>query len=203
LAEEELIHLKDAVRVLNKFNNNIKPFGAQVCFAHTVPPLLVHIQEDGATCLQGDIDQDFISNLAEDINGNGDVTDDDIDKDGIPNYLDTDDNNDGVLTIEHDLNNNGDPTDDDTDGDGIPDYIEEVEVAINTYHIERSIYPNPNNGVFEVSGIYKTDDEVSIYSIDGKPINFKIIEKMVWLNKPETGIYLLKIGKQIKKIIVQ
>ena len=64
------------------------------------------------------------------------VTIGDTDDDGIPNYLDTDDDNDGVLTMFEDYGNtdlevgaadaigDGDPTNDDTDGDGIPDYLD-------------------------------------------------------------------------------
>lgn len=46
------------------------------------------------------IDHDFdgIDSYLEDINGNGDFTDDDTDNDGIQNYLDRDDDGDGFLT---------------------------------------------------------------------------------------------------------
>ena len=73
---------------------------------------------------QGDEDQDSVYNIDEDLNHNGDYTDDDTDGDGIPNYLDNDDDNDGILTIDEDANGNGNPVDDDTDGDGIPDYLD-------------------------------------------------------------------------------
>ncbi len=60
----------------------------------------------------------------------------DTDGDGIPNFLDTDDDNDGILTMFEDYGNtdltlgaanangDGDPTNDDTDADGIPDYLD-------------------------------------------------------------------------------
>src|SRR5690606_14459569 len=79
---------------------------------------------------------DGIPSSLEDINGNGDPRDDDTDGDGIPNYLDADDDNDGILTIyEYDVlpdnNNNGiidegdgDGIPDDSDGDGTPDYLD-------------------------------------------------------------------------------
>ena len=50
--------------------------------------------------------------------------DDDTDGNGVPNYVDTDDDGDGVLTINEDLNNDGDPTNDDSDNDGIPNYLD-------------------------------------------------------------------------------
>src|SRR5690606_11281185 len=79
---------------------------------------------------------DGIPSSMEDVNGNGDPRDDDTDGDGIPNYLDADDDNDGILTIyEYDVlpdnNNNGiidegdgDGIPDDSDGDGIYDYLD-------------------------------------------------------------------------------
>ncbi|APY00889.1 hypothetical protein BWR22_11390 [Lacinutrix venerupis] len=60
----------------------------------------------------------------------------DTDDDGTPNWLDTDDDNDGILTInedyadvdisdgEVDSTGNDDPTDNDTDNDGTPDYLD-------------------------------------------------------------------------------
>ncbi len=73
-------------------------------------------------------DNDGIPAELEDINGNGDLTDDDSDLDGIPNYLDADDDGDNVLTKEEepDPNKDGDISDaKDTDADGIPDYLDD------------------------------------------------------------------------------
>jgi len=71
-----------------------------------------------------DIDLDGVYSNDEDVNNNGDVTDDDTDEDGIPNYADTDDDGDGILTIDEDTDGDGDPTNDDTDGDGIPNFLD-------------------------------------------------------------------------------
>lgn len=56
----------------------------------------------------------------------------DTDEDGIPDILDSDDDNDGLLDIEEDVNQNGnldegetDPLDSDTDGDGYDDDVDE------------------------------------------------------------------------------
>lgn len=74
-----------------------------------------------------DSDNDTIPDLSEDINGNGDLTDDDTDGDGVPNYLDDDDDGDGVPTA---LETNGvgargaNITFLDTDGDGIENYLD-------------------------------------------------------------------------------
>jgi outer membrane protein OmpA-like peptidoglycan-associated protein len=71
-----------------------------------------------------DDDGDGIPTALEDLDGDGDPTNDDSDGDGIPNYLDEDDDNDGVLTKFEDVDGDGDPTNDDTDGDGIPNYLD-------------------------------------------------------------------------------
>ncbi|MCK0153765.1 Ig-like domain-containing protein [Alcanivorax sp. S6407] len=65
-----------------------------------------------------DDDGDGINTRDEDLDGNGDPTDDDSDNDGTPDYLDSDDDDDGV-----DTSNEGGP-ETDTDGDGIPDYLD-------------------------------------------------------------------------------
>lgn len=71
-----------------------------------------------------DHDDDLILSYIEDLNGNGDVLDDDTDNDKIPNAFDADDDGDDILTRHEDLDNDGDPTNDDTDGDGIPNYLD-------------------------------------------------------------------------------
>ena len=71
-----------------------------------------------------DADGDSVFNNDEDVDGDGDVLNDDTDEDGIANYNDRDDDNDGILTIDEDADGDGDPTNDDTDGDGIPNYLD-------------------------------------------------------------------------------
>ena len=46
-----------------------------------------------------DTDGDGIPSYLEDLNGNGDLYDDDTDGDGFPNFLDNDDDGDGFLTL--------------------------------------------------------------------------------------------------------
>jgi hypothetical protein len=72
-------------------------------------------------------DNDGIPSELEDLNGNGNLEDDDFDNDGIPNYLDADDDGDNVLTIDEDVNYtlaDGLSNALDTDGDGDPDYLD-------------------------------------------------------------------------------
>jgi hypothetical protein len=75
-----------------------------------------------------DDDEDGVPSELEDINGNGDLEDDDTDGDGIPNYKDADDDNDNVPTKYENPDDNGDGFIDDaqdSDGDSIPDYLDD------------------------------------------------------------------------------
>ncbi len=71
-----------------------------------------------------DIDNDLVKNTQEDVDGDGDVWNDDTDGDKKPNFMDADDDGDGVLTKDEDTNGDGDPTNDDSDGDGTPNYLD-------------------------------------------------------------------------------
>ncbi|MFS4494105.1 gliding motility-associated C-terminal domain-containing protein [Maribacter sp. 2308TA10-17] len=95
-----------------------------------------------------DDDGDAINTVDEDVDGDGDPTNDDTDGDGTPDYLDPDvddpdvdtdddgvldstdldDDNDGILDTEEDPNFDGDddPLTDplDTDGDGFPNHLD-------------------------------------------------------------------------------
>jgi len=76
-------------------------------------------------------DNDGVPAEFEDINGNGDLTDDDTDGDGYPNYIDIDDDGDGILTIDEDYDissgqmlRTGNPQTSNTDGDEFPNYLD-------------------------------------------------------------------------------
>ncbi|GAA4975306.1 hypothetical protein [Algibacter aquimarinus] len=128
-------------------------------FCSDVPPKVdIVIDEQDAvnieinTTLVED-DNDGILAALEDINGNGNLEDDDTDGDGLPNYIDADDDGDNILTI----NENPDPDEDDiitdaqdTDGDGTPDYLDADDDGdgINTRDEENdSQDQNPANDI--------------------------------------------------------
>ncbi|WP_323789709.1 hypothetical protein [Psychroserpens sp.] len=108
-------------------------------FCNDIPPSNIGIERDEVS-IGGEVfirtvlvedDNDGIPSILEDLNGNGDLEDDDFDNDGIPNYLDADDDGDNVLTITEltDFDNNDDDGDpltnpEDTDGDGNPNYLD-------------------------------------------------------------------------------
>lgn len=191
------------IQALKKFNNFIRPLNAQVCFTYSDPPLMVFIEEDGPLCLQGDLDDDLIPNILEDVNGNGNVKDDDTDGDGLPNYLDNDDNGDGILTADYDVNGNGDPTDDDVNSDGIPDYIFTTMVNIEEVVEINQIYPNPNNGVFVLESLILNNSiKLELYNTAGQQVEFDIENNQFKIINPIKGIYFLKIDRQTLKILV-
>lgn len=72
-------------------------------------------------------DNDGIPAALEDINGNGDLDDDDTDADGVTNYLDQDDDGDNIFTTAENPNytaTDGLANAQDSDGDGTPDYLD-------------------------------------------------------------------------------
>lgn len=74
---------------------------------------------------EGDQDNDGILTINEDLNGNGLEEDDDTDSDGLPNFFDADDDNDGRPTSEEIIvNPDGSISFPDEDGDGIVDYLD-------------------------------------------------------------------------------
>jgi FKBP-type peptidyl-prolyl cis-trans isomerase FkpA len=75
--------------------------------------------------IRADSDNDGVINNLEDIDGDGDVINDDTDKDEIPDYVDIEDDGDGITTKKEDLNEDGNPRNDDTDRDGIPNYLDD------------------------------------------------------------------------------
>lgn len=75
----------------------------------------------GQPLAQRDSDHDGILDLTEDLNHDGNLENDDTDGDGLPNYRDPDDDNDGVLTA---LEGSGD-----SNGNGLADYLEQAVIG--------------------------------------------------------------------------
>ena len=73
-----------------------------------------------------DHDRDGVPSIEEDRDNDENLFNDDTDGDGLPDYLDVDDDNDGTFTIDEVTDDDGNvilpyP---DTDGDGTPDYLD-------------------------------------------------------------------------------
>ncbi len=117
--------------IYRQFNNSI----TNDYFCSNVPPNGIVVTQELIstqgnvtieTTIANEDDNDGIPAEDEDINGDGNLENDDTDNDNIPNYKDQDDDGDNILT-SNELANGipGDDTPRDTDGDGIPDYLEE------------------------------------------------------------------------------
>jgi gliding motility-associated-like protein len=111
-----------------------------------------------------DTDGDGVKDIVEDLNKNGDPTDDDTDADLIPNYRDTDDDNDGLASIDEDQNLNGNPVDDDNDLDGIPNYLDTDDDNDSVLSIDEDVNGDGNylNDDTDKDGLlnrYDADDD--------------------------------------------
>ncbi len=117
--------------------------------------------------LDPDDDGDSVPTLAEDVNGNGDPTDDNTDGDLLPNYLDTDDDGDSVPTLAEDVNSNGDPTDDDSDMDGAPNYldIDDDGDGVLTINDNCPLIVDPCPGCCDTPGDYTNDGSFNIADV--------------------------------------
>ena len=138
-------------------------------FCNDVPPSNLQITEDQSSSsgiytistTYFEDDNDGIPAEMEDLNNNGDLYDDDTDGDGLPNFLDQDDDGDNVLTSTELIDYDNDDDDDDpltdpqdTDEDGIPNYLDtdddgDLVLTINEENITQdenpsNDYTNPN-----------------------------------------------------------
>ncbi len=91
-----------------------------------------------------DQDNDGIIDTAEDLNTDGDLTNDDTDGDGTANYLDPDDDGDSVLTLNEDPDGDDNPLNDDTDSDGTPNYLDDDDDNDGTLTINEDYNCNNN-----------------------------------------------------------
>ena len=137
-------------------------------FCNPIPPsdISVRSEEDSQTgtvtitIIARDDDNDGIPAEFEDLNGNGDLLDDDSDNDGIPNFLDVDDDGDNVLTRDEltpdTLNTDPSINPLNTDGDNTPDYldIDDDGDGVLTRDEESILQDeNPRNDVTEPGGL--------------------------------------------------
>ncbi|WP_196888352.1 T9SS type A sorting domain-containing protein [Aureivirga sp. CE67] len=116
-------------------NSNTNPVTFPMDIAFPLQELFVNVDGNvfnvminSIDCTTSDNDGDGLSASDEDINGNGILSDDDSDNDGIPDFLDSDDDNDYILTNQElvfsDGFDSGIVMQLDTDNDGIPDHID-------------------------------------------------------------------------------
>ncbi|PTX42838.1 hypothetical protein C8P64_1359 [Christiangramia gaetbulicola] len=129
--------LNNSNRAVYRIYDADLPSGNDAYFCSVVPPSSPTVIEEwvstgGKVVLypefndlagDSDIDGDGFTNLEENF-----IEEQDTDNDGIPDYLDIDDDGDNVRTADEKIVNVGDAVNDDgekdTDGDGIPNYLD-------------------------------------------------------------------------------
>jgi hypothetical protein len=124
-------------------------------FCQEVPPALPSVRDEfvstsgGYAILQISVidqdDNDGIPAEQEDINGDGNLFNDDSDGDGIPNFIDVDDDNDNVLTIVEIATNNDPESFADNDGDGIFDHLDTDDDNDGVLTINEDLYDPEND----------------------------------------------------------
>lgn len=123
---ETLLDAETGVNALPGISyNNVNPFTQSLyaAFEGVIVPIALNVIE-----CANDYDLDTVSADLEDVNEDGNLANDDTDSDGIPNYLDNDDDGDMVLTAFEYVfpagRNLDEITNVDTDLDGIPNYLD-------------------------------------------------------------------------------
>lgn len=130
----------------------------QAYFCAEVPPSSPKVTEEYTTTSGGSVtlnmtiteenDNDGVDSAEEDLNGNGNLMDDDTDGDEAWNAIDPDDDNDNVSTVDEIGGPDTLPEDyPDTDGDGIPNYLDEDDDndGILTRNEDLDMDLNPRN----------------------------------------------------------
>ena len=158
---------------------------------------------DPSLCTQANIS---IVVIASDSDGDGisdsdEIGDDpanpkDTDKDGVPDYLDSDDDGDGLLTSEEDGNGDGNLFNDDCNEDFIPDFLDEVSCLV-VPELGFSPDGDGNNDGWIINGIEEySQNKVSIFNRWGNlvfEINGYDNNTRIWNGDAKNG---LVIGQQ-------
>ncbi|WP_420398999.1 gliding motility-associated C-terminal domain-containing protein [Flagellimonas sp.] len=110
------------------------------------------------------LDDAFEGSTAIDIDVNDEIDDPitnlmDTDSDGVLDYRDEDDDDDGIATIDEDLNGDGNYANDDSDGDNIPNYLDSDlgPTQVDAIDVINVITPN-GDGIHDVFTINNLED---------------------------------------------
>ena len=161
-ADNTLVTTRTINGTSNTFNYRSYASVTANLFCNDIPPSDIIITNDlesttGEVVITTELtedDNDTVLAELEDINGNGDLNDDDTDGDGIPNYLDSDDDGDNILTRDEkpDPNKDNSLNDaQDTDGDGIPDYLDSDDDGDGTLTRDEENYSQDQNPANDVT----------------------------------------------------
>jgi len=155
---------------------------------------------DNSLCIYLDDDMDGVFNYLEDIDGDGNLDNDDSDNDGIPNYQDDDDDNDGILTADEDTDGDGDWSNDDEDGDGIVDYLDALDTSVDDISTALLVYPNPFQNFLYLS-VLQDESTITLFDVSGKVCFSRSIPShsnvtRIQIPQLKSGQYLLTIESE-------
>ncbi|THD30700.1 MAG: T9SS type A sorting domain-containing protein [Flavobacterium johnsoniae] len=125
-----------------------------------------------------DYDLDTVATASEDLNGDGNLENDDTDEDGIPNFLDNDDDGDMVLTSFEYVFTSGRNSDAansalDTDNDGIPNYLDNDDDGdgVLTINEDYNRNNNPADDDTNNNGLPDYLERTVALGVDGHDLN--------------------------------
>ena len=116
-----------------------------------------------------DYDNDTVATALEDVNNDTNLANDDTDMDGLPNYLDNDDDGDLVLTsVEYVFTTKNASILMDTDNDGIPNYLDNDDDGdgVLTFNEDYNGNGNPSDDDTNGNGIADYLDPSNILGMD-------------------------------------
>ena len=153
-----------------------------------------------------DVDNDTVASADEDINGDTNLANDDTDFDGLPNYLDNDDDGDLILTnVEYVFGRSSQNTTSiiDTDNDSIPNYLDNDDDGdgVLTFNEDYNTNGNPADDDTNTNGIADYLEAAVALGVSSNAINEDAI---TLYPNPTSNVLNIdnKSGQEIKNITV-
>jgi len=183
LDNDLLVNLVDFNPVFTNNQFNYRTYSNTITsdiFCSVIPPSNLGVTNDYPTNVTATFeitliedDNDGIPAAFEDLNGDGDLDNDDTDGDGLPNYLDADDDGDNVLTATEMPNYSTEfelTQALDTDGDGTPNYLDtdDDNDGVPTINEEGVNTPNQNPA-----------DDISNNTVGADYLNVDVVNNIV------------------------
>lgn len=146
VSEDDVLNNMNALPELYTNTSNTQKIYARILNSTTNEVTIKTVTLAGISCTQ-DYDADGVSTMDEDVNQDGNLGNDDTDGDGIPDFIDEDDDGDYVLTNLELINTaTGLPENGflDTDGDMIPNHRDADDDGDGTLTVDEDYNGNNN-----------------------------------------------------------